>query len=355
MADALLSDLTAITSVSTGDLLYVLSGGADFKATAAQLAAYVTSTLGTLATQDAGAVAITGGTIAGDGSGLTGLTGAQITGNITGDAASITGSITTGQVTGLDTALAAKADDSTVVHATGDETVAGIKTFSSTIAGSVSGNAATATNGVVTTGSYADPAWITSLAGTKVSGDIAGNAVSITGSISTAQVTGLDAALAATLAAANNLSDLADAATARTNLGLAIGTDVLAPTGNGSGLTSLNPLAIDHTWSQFTVAGGAATIDWSVSDRWYGTLASGVNTLTYTNVPAAGKNRVLMLRITQPASGSAGTVSWPTGSLRPGGTDPALSAANGAIDVVNVSLAPDGSSYDTFLAGGGLA
>jgi len=39
---------------------------------------------------------------------------------------------------------------------------------------SVSGNAATVTNGVYTTGSYADPTWITSLAGSKISGTIDG-------------------------------------------------------------------------------------------------------------------------------------------------------------------------------------
>lgn len=45
---------------------------------------------------------------------------------------------------------------------------------------SITGNAGTVTNGVVTTGSYADPAWITSLSGTKISGNIAGNAGSAT-------------------------------------------------------------------------------------------------------------------------------------------------------------------------------
>lgn len=45
---------------------------------------------------------------------------------------------------------------------------------------SISGNAGTVTNGVYTTGSYANPAWVTSLAGSKISGDIAGNAGSAT-------------------------------------------------------------------------------------------------------------------------------------------------------------------------------
>jgi hypothetical protein len=79
-----------------------------------------------------------------------------------------------------------KAEDSTVVKLTGNQTIAGTKTFSSTISGSITGNAGTATNGVVTTGSYADPSWITSLAGSKVSGNISGNAANITGIVAVA-------------------------------------------------------------------------------------------------------------------------------------------------------------------------
>ena len=78
-------------------------------------------------------------------------------------------------------AAEAAATLSSTVKLTGDQTIAGIKTFSSTISGSISGNAGTVTNGVVTTGSYADPSWITSLAGSKVSGNISGNATNVTG------------------------------------------------------------------------------------------------------------------------------------------------------------------------------
>lgn len=45
---------------------------------------------------------------------------------------------------------------------------------SGTWAISISGNAATVTNGVYTTGSYANPTWITSLAGSKISGTLDG-------------------------------------------------------------------------------------------------------------------------------------------------------------------------------------
>jgi hypothetical protein len=68
-----------------------------------------------------------------------------------------------------------KAEDSTVVKLAGDQTISGTKTFSNTITGSVSGNAGTVTNGVVTTGSYADPSWITSLDDGKVLPSMSGN------------------------------------------------------------------------------------------------------------------------------------------------------------------------------------
>jgi hypothetical protein len=68
-----------------------------------------------------------------------------------------------------------KAEDSTVVKLSGDQTIGGTKTFSNTITGSISGNAGTATNGVVTTGSYANPSWITSLDDGKVLPSMSGN------------------------------------------------------------------------------------------------------------------------------------------------------------------------------------
>jgi hypothetical protein len=49
------------------------------------------------------------------------------------------------------------------------------------VTGNVSGNAGTVTNGLYNTGSYADPPWLTSLSGSKISGDISGNAAGFNG------------------------------------------------------------------------------------------------------------------------------------------------------------------------------
>lgn len=116
--------------------------------------------LGTMATQNSNAVNITGGTIAGmtsiASSGNIGASG-QFNGSGAG-LTSIPNAATT--ATALNTASAIVARDGSGNFAAG--------TITANVTGNVSGNAGTATNGVVTTGSYSDPSWITALSASKL-------------------------------------------------------------------------------------------------------------------------------------------------------------------------------------------
>lgn len=76
-----------------------------------------------------------------------------------------------------------------------------------------------------------------------------------------AKVTDFTATFAPFLLAANNLSDLANAATARTNLGVAIGTNVLAYDSNLQSFVSAFTLpTVDGTASQVLATNGSGTL-----------------------------------------------------------------------------------------------
>jgi hypothetical protein len=102
---------------------------------------------------------------------------------------------------------------------------------------------------------------------------------------------------------ANNLSDLTSASTARTNLGLVIGTDVLSPSGSGASLTSLNATNL----SSGTVA--AARLPAFTGDA---TSSAGASALTLatvnSNVGAFGSSAAIPV-VTVNAKGLVTAVS----------------------------------------------
>jgi hypothetical protein len=120
---------------------------------------------GTVLGSVSSAGAISALSFTGSGAGLTSIPGAAISGNIGGSAANVTGTVAIANGgTGSST--------QNFVDLSSTQTVGGTKTFSSTITGSISGNAATVTDGLYSTGTYDDPSWLVSLAGTKIGGKV---------------------------------------------------------------------------------------------------------------------------------------------------------------------------------------
>ena len=160
------------------------------------------SGLGTMSTQNASAIAVTGGSIDGTSLGSTtastvrgttitattqftgagtGLTGTATSLNIGGNAAtatsagSVTNSITfnNGGVGGASGSTFNGGSALTVSYNTIGAPKADGTGASGTWGINISGNSATVTNGVYTTGSYSNPSWITSILGSIVSGAVA--------------------------------------------------------------------------------------------------------------------------------------------------------------------------------------
>ena len=106
--------------------------------------------------------------------------------------------------------------------------------------------------------------------------------------------------------------------------------------------------AVFMTEPSVTVGGGISAWSWSQGNKLDLTLASGATAITFdTPHPQGGCS--LTLKLTQPASGSAGTAgSWNASGAGnnvkwSSGTAPTLSTANGAVDIL--SFYWDGTNY----------
>lgn len=142
--------------------------------------------------------------------------------------------------------------------------------LSSLFAINISGNAGTVTNGVYTSASYADPAWLTSIAGSKVSGAISGNAGSATQLANPRNINGV--AFNGTAAIDINLNTAATFNNSGT--GAASGTTF---NGSAARIISYNTVGAPST------SGTNATGTWAISITGNAATATTSTTATSTN------------------------------------------------------------------------
>lgn len=148
------------------------------------------------------------------------------------------------------------------------------------------------------------------------------------------------AGMSAMAQTANNLSDLASAATARTNLGLVIGTNVqawdadldtwatkTAPSGTVVGTSDTQTLTNKTITAvaafETKVAVAASAIDLATGNYFSKTIST-TTTFTISNTPSTGTAASFILDLT---NGGSSTVTWWTGVKWAGGTAPTLTSA----------------------------
>ncbi len=152
----------------------------------------------------------------------------------------------------------------------------------------------------------------------------------------------------------NNLSDLNNASTARTNLGLGAAAEKAFDTAGGVQAYDADTTKNDvsNSWSAAqqgntqTAAFSALSsgvLDFDTYQNFVITLGSGTNTFTNPTADADNTGQTGTIVLIQPSSGAAGTMAvTASGDYKPvGGAAPSLSSTNSAVDIIPYMIQAD--------------
>jgi len=187
------------------------------------------------------------------------------------------------------------------------------------------------------------------------------------GSFSVADVYSQAASNARFAQLSNNLSDLASATTARTNLGVEIGTDVQAFDADTTKNDVSNTFTVDQAITAelkadsyneahqtVTSTSNATTVNCEAGNSATHTLTENT-TFTFANPPATGTAFSFSLKIVQDSGATGYAVTWPAAVDWPAATAPTLTATASAVDVFVFATHDGGTTWYGFTAGQALA
>jgi len=201
---------------------------------------------------------------------------------------------------------------------------------------------------LTTGGTGANPAWATPTtgditgvtAGTGLSGGGTSGAVTLNVEASQTQITAVGTIATGVwngtdVAVADGGTGSGTASGARTNLGVAIGSDVQiynADTAVTDALQTFTKAQIPST--QSATISTSVTLDFDTYQNFILTLGSGANTLSNPTTEASNVGQTGVMIFIQPSSGAAGTVSLAADYESIGGSGITLSSTNSQYDVV---------------------
>lgn len=174
---------------------------------------------------------------------------------------------------------------------------------------------------------------IGNLSGTALPAAVVSSSLTSVGTIATGVWSGTDVAVA------DGGTGASDAATARTNLGLAIGTDVQAFDADTVKKDVANVYTKQQNFGTATLTDGA-NIAWNLDDGQSAKVTLGGNR-TLDNPTNMIDGGTYILRVIQDATGSR-TLGFGTAYKWPGGTPPTLTTTANAVDIL--SFVSDGTN-----------